>query len=229
MINEKLLLEQYDKAKAKKSPLRPRVDTKDLTIIDEAGFLKRKELASFAVTNIHINCRDLPDRAYTRCTFSANSFSECNMSGTVFEDVVFSHCDFSNTDFTSAGFKRCAFENCKLTGASFSDSFFENVSLHDNVFSYALFGRSIWKAVNAISCNFSCADMTDMKLSSVSLDSCKLMGTTLFRTSLTGIDFTTCQLEGIVVSDSLSEVYGCKMSVLQLSSFARMLGILIDS
>ena len=88
-------------------------------------------------------------------------------------------------------------------------------------------GRSRWKAVSAATCDFTGSDIGDAELSSVRLDDCRLSGANLFGTSLLGIDMTTCLIDGIVTSDSMAEVRGCKMDTHQAAAFARKLGILI--
>ena len=129
----------------------------------------------------------------------ANCFlSCCDFSGSLFTDTVFEGCDFANSYFDSAGFTRCTFKNCKLTGASFMEAN-----------------------------DFSGADRAEMELHYVTLDDDRFIGTSFFRTPLLGLDFSTCQLEGVALSDTMAEIYGTKMNVYQAAALARRLGVIV--
>ena len=84
-----------------------------------------------------------------------------------------------------------------------------------------------WKAAHACTCYFSSADMSEMELRAITLDDDRFTGTSFFRTKLTGLDLTSCQLKGIVVSDTMGEVFGAKLSLYQAAALAQRLGIII--
>ena len=60
------------------------------------------------------------------------------------------------------------------------------------------------------------------------LDDDRFIGTSFFRTALLGLDFTTCQLEGVSLSDTMAEIYGTKMNVYQAAALARRLGVIVS-
>lgn len=158
----------------------------------------------------------------------ANCFlSCCDFSGSLFTDTVFEGCDFANSYFDGAGFTRCTFKNCKLTGASFMEANLEHVTLTDCTLDFGAFNRCRFWAVSATRCDFSGADMAEMELHYVTLDDDRFIGTSFFRTPLLGLDFSTCQLEGVALSDTMAEIYGTKMNVYQAAALARRLGVIV--
>ena len=152
----------------------------------------------------------------------------CDFTGALFVDIAFEGCDFSNSIFDSAAFTRCTFNDCKFAGASFTEALWEQVAAKDCTFAYGAFNRCLWKSVRAHTCDFSSADMTEMELHGISLADDRFVGTNFFRTKLVGLDFTSCQLEGIAISDAMTEVYGAKLGLCQAAALARRLGVIIE-
>ena len=160
--------------------------------------------------------------------FSNCQFLSCDFTGALFVDIAFEGCDFSNSIFDSAAFTRCTFNDCKFAGASFTEALWEQVAAKDCTFAYGAFNRSLWKIVRAHTCDFSSADMTEMELHGISLADDRFVGTSFFRTKLVGLDFTSYQLEGIAISDAMTEVYGAKLGLYQAAALARRLGVIIE-
>lgn len=67
-----------------------------------------------------------------------------------------------------------------------------------------------------------------MSYCSITLDDDRFTGTSFFRTKLTGLDLTSCRLKGVVVSDTMGEVFGAKLSLYQAAALARRLDIIIE-
>ena len=61
------------------------------------------------------------------------------------------------------------------------------------------------------------------------LHRCRLQGCSFFHTSLAGIDLTDNDIEGIVLSQSLSELRGAILSSEQCEVIARLLGVRVKS
>lgn len=154
-----------------------------------------------------------------------SSFAGCDFSRAQFSDVVFAGCDFSNGDFSEANFTRCTFSSCKFTGASFSEAVFYRVEAADSTFSYASFSQSKLEDMASRTSDFSHADVTEARLKRVAFDDVRFTGTNFFRTSLSGVDLTTCQLADIVLSDQMGELRGCKMDLYQAAGIAQRLGV----
>ncbi len=54
---------------------------------------------------------------------------------------------------------------------------------------------------------------------------CLFIGTNFFHTKLKGFDFTSCELENIIISDTLEEIRGVKITAIQALEAARLLGM----
>lgn len=205
------------------------------TIPEELRALADDELYSAADEPLEAVCgrdffltgEDFSEFQTARARFEHCAFPSCDFTGALFTDAVFEGCDFSNSTFDSAGFTRCTFKNCKLTGASFMEANLEHVLLEDCSLSYGAFNRCRWWAVEMRRCDFSEADMAEMELHYVLLDDDRFIGTSFFRTALLGLDFTTCQLEGVALSDTMAEIYGTKMNIYQAAALARRLGVIV--
>ena len=50
----------------------------------------------------------------------------------------------------------------------------------------------------------------------------------MFRASLAGVDLRTCNLEGVVLSDTMGELRGCTLNLLQAAGIARRLGATVE-
>ena len=103
----------------------------------------------------------------------------------------------------------------------------EHVALEDCTLDFGAFNRCRFWAVSATRCDFSGADMAEMELHYVTLDDDRFIGTSFFRTALLGLDFSTCQLESVALSDTMAEIYGTKMNVYQAAALARRLGVIV--
>lgn len=59
------------------------------------------------------------------------------------------------------------------------------------------------------------------------MEDCRFIATDFFRTPLKDLDFTTCTLEGISVSDGGSELQGAVVNLYQAAELARLLGVIV--
>ena len=67
--------------------------------------------------------------------------------------------------------------------------------------------------------------MQELKLRDLTLSECKLAGAELFHTKLAGVDFTTCETDGLVVA--AEDLRGGVFTAAQAVGLARLLGIII--
>ena len=99
--------------------------------------------------------------------------------------------------------------------------------IKDSNLSLSSFARSRWKSVAFVACDLSSADMGEMQISQGRFQDCNLVGAAFFRTSLMGVDLSTCRIDGLVVSESMAELKGAKMDLYQSAEFVKKLGILL--
>ena len=155
------------------------------------------------------------------------SYVGCDFERALFADVAFSNCDFSNSSFSEANFTRCTFSSCKFTGADFTEAVLTRIEARDSTFAYASLAKARLADVRATATDFSQADLAELRQKRVQFDDVRFLGTSFFRALLAGIDFTTCQLGDIVLSDAMGELRGCTMDLFQAAGIARRLGVTI--
>lgn len=219
----------YDKASSSCKLAAPRIvtslDEMPLNVLcdPDRGTLEAVELRGLHAAEVEFVELEVSGGRFSKC-----QFLDCDFTGALFTDIAFDSCDFSNSIFDSAAFTRCTFSDCKFAGASFAEALWKHVAADGCTFVYGAFNRCLWKTVRARTCDFLSADMSEMELCGISLDDDRFVGTSFFRTKLVGLDFTSCQLEGIVISDAMDEVHGAKLGLYQAAALARRLGVIIE-
>lgn len=219
----------YDQASSPCKLAAPRIaaslDELPLSVLCDPN---RGTLEAVELCGVHAAETSFVELEVSSSRFSNCQFLSCDFTGALFIDIAFEGCDFSNSIFDSAAFTRCTFNDCKFAGVSFTEALWEQVAAKGCTFAYGAFNRCLWKSVRAHTCDFSSADMTEMELHGLSLADDRFVGTSFFRTKLVGLDFTSCQLEGIAISDAMTEVYGAKLGLYQAAALARRLGVIIE-
>lgn len=155
------------------------------------------------------------------------SYLGCDFERATFTDVAFANCDFSNSTFSEANFTRCTFASCKFTGAGFTEAVLSRIEARDSTFAYASLAKASLADVRVTATDFSQADLAELRQKRTVFDDVRFMGTSFFRATLEGIDFSTCQLGDIVLSDEMRELHGCSMDLFQAAGIARRLGVTI--
>ena len=61
----------------------------------------------------------------------------------------------------------------------------------------------------------------------IKIKECKFILTNFFNTKLAGIDFSTSNIEGIILSNNFKELKGIKANEIQAIELAKLLGIKI--
>lgn len=154
-------------------------------------------------------------------------FQGCDLSKSWFVDVAFKDCDFSNCLFEDANFTRCSFASCKFTGADLSDARLSRTRMDECALDLASFVR-----VRLEDCVIEASDLTGADLSygtqkRTVFQNCILEGTNFFHMGLSGVDFSSCRLGAITISDGMEELKGCRMDLIQAAGIAKRLGVII--
>ena len=66
---------------------------------------------------------------------------------------------------------------------------------------------------------------TGCKLKKLTAEGVDLSGVSFFHTPLSGLDFSTCGIEGLTVSESLSELRGLTIGAHQAIDLIKLLGV----
>ncbi len=161
-----------------------------------------------------------------QCVFTNCSFQGCSFMQGSFTDVVFKSCDLSNCDFSDSFFNRCRFESCKGLGAKFAGSTVKNLLVSGCAMDFANFDSCRLERVRVSDSRMKSAVFSQCRVKEVAWDRAGLWGQ-LFKTPLRGMDFTTCEIGGLVLSDGCEELRGAVVDLYQAAELAKRLGLVI--
>ena len=176
---------------------------------DEAIEYKQYEneiLADIAIENIEFESVVL-----TNC-----KFMNCN-----------NHCEFANCNFSEGYFKHVQWIDCKGDGADFSQSSFMNITIENGSYFCTNFTETLWDDASIQNANMSNAFMPESKFKRFSVVNTNLEKVDFFKTSLKGIDVSTCNIAGITVSENFNEIKGIQIDALQAADIAQLVGVKI--
>ena len=114
---------------------------------------------------------------------------------------------------------------CKADGCDFLESKLKKCALTGTSLRYVNFSRSVWDGTSLRHCDLRETALSELRLSKVTLERVELGGAELFRTSLAGVDLTTCGISALVVSEGCGELRGAKIGAEQAVEVAHLLGM----
>lgn len=169
----------------------------------------------------------LREMRFERCLFTGCRFTGAELAGTSFVDVQFKNCDLSAVRAPGIYLCRCRLEGVKALAAQLPDCRLAHVRLQNCIFAGAnLTGASLEKVLLA-DCDFTGASLSECRHKGLALQTSRFVKTSFFKTPLAGLDFTSSQLEGAVVSDTGAELRGAVVNTAQAADLARVLGVVV--
>lgn len=159
--------------------------------------------------------------------FSNCQVWNCSFRWTEFSDVVFENCDFSGCDFSDGDFDRVEFVSCKAVGAKFAGSRMAHVTVTESNFNYANFDQCVLKSVVFDKVEINSGNFAQCRCKEIIWKEAGLTNASFFKTPLSGMDFRDSVIEGLVLSDELSEVDGAVVDIYQAAGLAKRLGLVI--
>ena len=158
--------------------------------------------------------------------FDHCSFVGTNFAKTSFYDCTLTECDFSNAGLDETYFARTRLVGCKLAGATLNKAFMRSTRRISCMLRYANLGEATLEGTTFVDCDKREAFLNEMRLRKASrFERCNLTRADFFRTSLKGIDLSTCEIAGIGVSDTHSELVGALIAADQAVDLVGMLGV----
>lgn len=182
--------------------------------------------------DLHFRGQNLEDEAFYNLYFENVLFDHCTFSKVVlercsFRNVVFDTCAFPNCDFSHSWFSQCEFKSSQLVGSNFGECKFIDFSIEKSALRYANITSAQFDKCAIVDCDLSDTFFAGCKLKSFETRESQYFRTEFFHTSLTDVDFSTCDLEGICVSENAEELKGAIVNVLQAIELSRLLGLTI--
>lgn len=168
---------------------------------------------------------DADKYTFRNCIFESCRLSHSHFENAYFCDVIFQNCDFSNSDFSKAGFNRVEFINCKLIGCEFIESDIFNTYIKESNFAYVNFSEANFKDVKMENSNLQNSSINEVTWKNIIFLECDLNRAELVRTKLQGIDFSTCEFNGITVN--IPDLKGIIVNEFQALELSKLLGLKI--
>ena len=170
---------------------------------------------------------DLSELEFRDAVFRKCRFLGCDFSGAAFLGCRLEGCDLSGCRLPGSFWRDCHLTGCKADGADFRRSRLRDTELTGCLFRSVPFTGGRWDRIDVKDCNFTESVLSELHLSGVVFDRANLTGAELFHTPLTGMDLTTCTLDGIVLSETCAELKGATIHASQAAVVARILGITV--
>lgn len=187
------------------------------------------------------------DEAVSMSSFSGLELAGVDAGDTTFDELVFRDCtfediDFSRSTFANVRFIGCRFITCTMSrcwlnrvdfcgcsapGLSVLKSRLTGVSLSDCQLRYADFSEATIKGLRASFTVLAESSWHASNLSDARFAGCDLTRAEFFRTRLAGIDLSTCEIAGLVLSSDFHELRGCIIDPEQAVDLVGMLGVKI--
>ncbi|MEG0570013.1 MAG: pentapeptide repeat-containing protein [Oscillospiraceae bacterium] len=182
-------------------------------------------LTNVKLLDEHLNKCDLSKLEVRSGIFENCVLGYCIFETTTFVDVLFSSCDFSNANFSGAFFERCHFFSCKFMGADISSALLRNVVFKDCNMCFSSLDECKLTDVLFSGTDFTEASMSQAKIKRLFLSKSIFIKNNFFKTSLSGVDFTTCEFLSPIVSYPPLELKGITINSFQASNLIGLLGI----
>lgn len=188
---------------------------------------RQEPLTRWRFCGLDLCGEDLREVRFGQCLFEGCRFTEAGLRAASFVDSELKNCELSAVQAAEVYFLRCRLRGVKALAASLPDCRLAHVRLEECNFTEANFTGASLENVRLEECDFSAASLSEWRHKGLSLAHSKFFRTSFFKTPLAGLDFTDSELEGVVVSDTATELKGAAVNVRQAAELARLLGVTV--
>lgn len=210
----------------------PRIPFELATAEELTGWKDASEEGTL-ISGIRISGEDVTGSEFYKLDITASRFERsrllnCSFEKASFVDVIFENCDFSNSHFSMAYFHRCEFHDCKCLGTDFHEAVLKHVKITGSTLKYANLNGALLEYVEMEQCDLTETSLSEIKHKNWSAAGCQFVRTNFFHTKLRNFDFTKSDLEDIIISDTLEEIRGAKITAVQALEAARLLDMRVE-
>ena len=201
----------------------PRISEKLQDGGDLLTALERGDAENLLFKNQMISGEILEDVEIKGCIFQNCRILGGRLTRISVWDSSFRSCDFSNCVIEDGYFQRVEFLGCKLTGTSSVSSVLKDVYLEDCSCRMWNLSNATIKTVgfNRCDCTSAVFSMWDRK--NLSFYESRFSGCNFFKTPLKDIDFSTCSIDGLMLSGE--ELKGAVIAAHQAQELVGLLGV----
>lgn len=161
----------------------------------------------------------------TGCTFISCRLLSCDFSKAYFDRVSFENCSLANSDFSHSFWKDSELKDCGAQGIKLTDAVLRRCILCGCRLDYAGFQQALMEDTLLEDCSFVSALLGETKMKKVRFVRDRFESTDFFRTSFRGIDLSTCELAGPILSEDFRELKGARLNAFQALEIVKLMGI----
>jgi uncharacterized protein YjbI with pentapeptide repeats len=183
------------------------------------------EIEHIYISNNKIKNQIAYQVSFKEVVFDNVTFENIEFKSLDCTDVRFINCDLSNVDFSGAIIHRTEFINCKLMGINLSNAALQNVLIKECNGKFAFMRFVQIKKVIFEDSLLESSDFQSSELLRTSFLNCDLKLSQMCGTSLSGIDFSTSNIEGLGIR--VEDIKGVIVSPIQAVDLSKLLGIII--
>ena len=191
-------------------------------IIREARAYDLK-IIGYKINEVIFEDMDFKSFLFENCIFERVVFQGCDFSLALFRNVEFEACDLSNSKSIQSLYDHVIMNHTKAIGLRNYQSVFKSCKFKDTIFKYANFSESKISKVNFDHCDLQSSDFSIMKKFDVSFNTCDCTSINFFKTSLSNIDLSSSNIEGMIISDLFFELKHAILNREQMIDMARSL------
>ncbi len=186
---------------------------------------EERDVEKIRIRGITVSGLDMSGLGFYQVSFENCRFLGCCLEKAAFRMVRFKNCDLSNTDFGWGYLAVCLWEDVKAVGVKLQKVSFLRVRMKNCNLHYGNLGESKLEKWKAEACDFTEGFFVSCQLKETLLQGNRFIRTSFFQTPLRGVDFTSCELEAVQVSEDGKELAGAVVDVYQAAEFAKLLGL----
>lgn len=200
------------------------MNLEDLLIqaLDDEMLVKDASFSSETLIDFDAEKLDFDHVVFEKCRFV-----NCNFSHASFLHCTFQSCDFSNCHFDDSYWRESEIKGSKANGAVFEHATLRMLTISDSPCRYINMSRSLLDRCKLVNCDFRESAFSEVRIQKSQFDSIDFSRSDFFKTSLKGVNLSTCKIEGILVSDHFQELRGLEISAEQAPYIAAFLGVKI--
>ena len=186
---------------------------------------EERDIEQVRIRGIVVSGLDMSGLGFYQVSFENCRFLGCCLEKTAFRAVRFQNCDLSNSDVSWSYWSDCLWEEVKAVGIKAQKASFLRTKMKHSNLRYGNLGESKLEKWQAERCDFTESFLTACQCKELVLRENRFVRTSFFQTPLRGIDFTSCELEEVFVSEDGTELAGAIVDVYQAAEFAKLLGL----
>ena len=185
-------------------------------------------VANLVISGELVDC-NFTGMSFERMCFINCSFRDCRFSRASWIDCLFWSSDFSNCNFENGFWSSSCCARTKGVGANFSAGRMNGLRFVQCNMQYSNFARCRLSKVKVEASDFTESAFPEANLLEFAPSESRFSRANFFHTPLKGVDWTTCEIDALGLSESAVELRNAVVNPVQAAELARLLGVIVKS